>query len=542
MKIAFLSHNYMDSPHKLDPFRSELVKEFARRTSEFLFLQVNDYFDGEGNFHSEFSRTIVINALKDFAPDLVFSINRSGLNPEVIGILKCPIYSWYVDNPHRFPKNFRGQAPGERIFIASKSTFLLDWMRKDLGNPAFEFEYLPFCANDAVFKPAENPVPESDRCDVSFVGTLWDPYSTVSFLNGTVRSEPERLELLKGFENYLRDYSADIQTSLPKAIQKEWSSSAARTQFDDFISTQSRLTVLGKLTDLNVEIYGNATWAGYALLYSPKLLQAFRTTHINTPEALARLYQRSRVGLSIAHHQAQCGFPIRIMDLLATGVPLVTDRHQEIADLFEEGKAFLAYDDADQASEHVRRILGDPKFANTLRDTGIREIREKHTFPRRVDQILDHAPYRALKRVTIVSEILSPLFLAELQPTTQALVNAQIVASAMNVAAPAPLPTSAPSDAFPVTALPSQWGSKLRKVRKAIVLVGKLIYGLFDTVFVLFALACISLVPALSKRMGRTGDRETLKNLTRYFVLSLSHAVQRVNLEARQKLSEGKKV
>jgi glycosyltransferase involved in cell wall biosynthesis len=408
MKIAFLTDNYMDGYRYLDPFRAELVKEFSRRSSEFLFIQCNDFMHPSGAFRNSSARKRVLKALSTLQRDLVFSLNRAGLTAEVQSVLRCPIYSWYIDNPTRLPKELRQHASQEKVFISGKR------MATDLSLPDDQLNYLPFCSNVQVFYKAIQPVPESQICDVSFVGTLWNPGSFADRVNSKIRSDVDRIHFFKGFERYLKDYNMDLHEYFRGSeFSADLSAIEIKNHFDDFISSRLRLQVLDLLSDLKLEIYGTMTWAGPALLRSSNLLRAVRLEPVNTPQGLAKLYQRSRVGLSIAHHQAQSGFPIRIFDILSAGVPLVTDRHSEIGELFEENRAFLCYDTPEEASEKVRRVLNDPALARSMGAAAYEEIREKHTFKHRVDRILGNSTCLEPTKISVVSKFLDEDFLME---------------------------------------------------------------------------------------------------------------------------------
>lgn len=400
MKIAFLSDNYITGRTSLDPFRRQLLSRIAGKSSELLYLQANDYLHDSGEFLTARYENHVEKAIRDFKPDVVFSLNRSGLTAKVQSFFSGPLISWYIDNPNRFPPSLRGYAKNEKVFCATK--YQQDWVRRDAGEAQISTGYLPFCTDETLFYPA--PEPASSICDVSFVGTLWEPSHFSHLINEWVKTDQDRDWFSKGFRDYLSNYDSTFPADLAARFDFMEVDSPLRNFLDDFISARNRLNILSGLSDLDLEVYGTQTWLGHSLVFPFPLFDRISPEPLLEPMKLADLYRRSRVGLSIAHHQAQSGFPIRIFDILACGTPLVTDRHSELGELFEEGRMFLSYSSPQEASECVRRVLQDKQLAKTLSTSALAEVREKHTFAARVKDIFQDAPDAKLKRLVVVSE------------------------------------------------------------------------------------------------------------------------------------------
>jgi len=412
VKVALFTDNYLESGKVLEPFRVELLKEFCRRCSAVILIQSNDYMDGQGSFKTRNDETHVLSALKSFRPDFVFSLNRSGLNREILLQLECPIASWYIDNPNRFEKNLRQFKTGEKVFCATK--YQLDWMKAFSAAEGISVDtaYLPFCTSERQFYP-DDSIPSSDMCDVSFVGTLWDPTLLSRMFNDLIQTDEQKAVVLNLFESYAEKYDEGLPTYLRSRLPNEGMAvDQWRTLVDDFISSSRRIQILRQLADLDLRIYGTRTWSGFSLFASTELFKRFSVTPIVSPKALANLYRHSRTAISIANHQAQTGFPIRIFDILATGTPLITDRHSELGELFEEGKMFLSYSSPREAREQVDQVLNNQKVAERMRTAALAEVRSKHTFANRVSTVLGGLPAAACpENITFVSEQLAEDFL-----------------------------------------------------------------------------------------------------------------------------------
>ena len=413
MRVAFLTDNYMHGWQVLDPFRVELLKEFTRRSADLLFIQASDYMDINGVFYDDAKRQHVLNEITRFKPDLVFSLNRAGLSPFVCAEISCPVVSWYIDNPNRFSPTLRRFKRDELVFCATR--YMMSWLHKHTPSTpeeSYRCDYLPFCTNSKIFSPGSGKIPDSEMCDISFVGTLWDPSHLCHIIDNDIDSDERKAFISDVFERYLKDYDLNLHAELARTTgPKLPPPTALKNLFDDFVSTQKRLAVLDALSDFNLEVYGTRTWVGQALARSKKFFDRIHLQPIEDPRDLAQLYRRSRIGLSIAHQQAQSGFPIRIFDIMAVGIPLLSDPHSELNELFAEGEMFMSYQSSAHALEIVNQLLRDPAKRLSMGRAASAEANAHHTFAHRVSTILGSSNTESLKSLRIVSDYLKIDFL-----------------------------------------------------------------------------------------------------------------------------------
>lgn len=83
------------------------------------------------------------------------------------------------------------------------------------------------------------------------------------------------------------------------------------------------------------------------------------------------------------------GIPtIRVFEALACGIPLVTAPWDDAEGLFTPGRDYLVARSGAEMRRHLADVLGDPALAASLREHGLRTIRERHTCAHRVEQLL----------------------------------------------------------------------------------------------------------------------------------------------------------
>jgi spore maturation protein CgeB len=83
------------------------------------------------------------------------------------------------------------------------------------------------------------------------------------------------------------------------------------------------------------------------------------------------------------------GIPtIRVFEALACGIPLISAPWTDCESLFPPG-CFLMASDGSEMSSHMRAVLSDDALAKSLRDTGLKIIRERHSCRHRVSELLE---------------------------------------------------------------------------------------------------------------------------------------------------------
>lgn len=386
MKIAFLTDNYMENKASLDPWRSSLLADFAKVADQLLYVQVSDFLGHDGQFINSWNEDVFLSNLRDFKPDIVFSLNRAGLNLKTLNAVGgSKVISWYIDNPNRFSNHLLNLASGEDVYCATK--YMCSWW----GQRDFKQSiYLPFCTSVEAFRKRPIQNDPLRAIDVSYVGTLWDPSVLPKFINKYVTSDHDLRFLFDQLLQYEAHYDFPVAQNLHMYFGLPMKLNSIKNMIDDFVSSQKRLRVLQALSCFSLEVYGTAsTWPGYLYMMSPQLFSSFRFSTINTNEQLSELYHRSRCCISIAHHQAQSGFPIRVFDIMASGTPLLSDRHSELSELFEENEMYLGFGSAEEAKDKLKYVIENKAASEKIAERAFHEVASKHTFSSRVSQILN---------------------------------------------------------------------------------------------------------------------------------------------------------
>lgn len=102
-------------------------------------------------------------------------------------------------------------------------------------------------------------------------------------------------------------------------------------------------------------------------------------------EDAAAIYHQTRIGLNWSSLQ---DMNARVFEILAFGLPLVTNRIQALGLYFQEGEHYLGFNTVDEAVGCVERLLADPEEAQEMAARGFVAV-EPHTYDARIQTILE---------------------------------------------------------------------------------------------------------------------------------------------------------
>lgn len=102
-----------------------------------------------------------------------------------------------------------------------------------------------------------------------------------------------------------------------------------------------------------------------------------------------RALARSRITLNrhinVAENNAN---NMRLYEATGVGALLVTDRKDNLGELFEIGKEVVAYSSAEEAAELIRYYLAHPKEAEAIARAGQARTLRDHTYKRRMEELV----------------------------------------------------------------------------------------------------------------------------------------------------------
>ncbi|MGQ0704053.1 MAG: CgeB family protein [Gemmatimonadales bacterium] len=152
-------------------------------------------------------------------------------------------------------------------------------------------------------------------------------------------------------------------------------------------ATPRREAMLAGLVEFGLALWGPG-WRRTAL-------KDYCRGEVPDTETYVRAYGGASVAINIHHMALEQGgaepeayLNQRVFEIAAIGVPQIVDRRGDLEHHFEPGRHLLAFDDAAELRELVRRALHDLPQAEQLGTAARREVLTRHTYMHRMKQLL----------------------------------------------------------------------------------------------------------------------------------------------------------
>jgi spore maturation protein CgeB len=78
---------------------------------------------------------------------------------------------------------------------------------------------------------------------------------------------------------------------------------------------------------------------------------------------------------------------MRLYEATGVGALLITDRKDNLGELFEVGKEVVAYSSPEEAAEMIRYYIAHPEEARAIARAGQARTLRDHTYQRRMDEM-----------------------------------------------------------------------------------------------------------------------------------------------------------
>ncbi len=352
------------------------------------------------NLAPQESIKLVSERLFEVSPDFIFSINFFPFLSEVCKIFKIPYLCWTVDSPVMELYATSITNKWNRIFLFDRAQY----DEFSHLNPENIF-HLPLAANiqqkQTVITSASNKLRQKFSSDISFVGSLYTekcPYDKLTnppaylagYLNGLMEAQ------MRIYGGYI------IEELLPDHIVDEFKAHSPgfyQYPFDSFLTdriTMSQLYIGNKITAMERV----KTFALLSRYFNVDLYTASDTTSLpcihncglaKTLEEMPIIFNQSKINLNITSKAIRSGLPLRIFDILACGGFVLTNYQIELPELFTLGEDLGCYESLDDLIEKANYYLSHESERKEIAHTGFEKVKQFHTYPIRLQQMLDLA-------------------------------------------------------------------------------------------------------------------------------------------------------
>ncbi|MFN2343086.1 MAG: glycosyltransferase [Desulfonatronovibrio sp.] len=378
-RILLITTNYF--------LMGEIIAACDRQDIPHHFLNLENQEVGKEDFVRDF-----LQAVLEFKPDFVFTINHLGLDREgvlmdLLDRMDLPLASWFVDNPHLILYLYENlKSPFCSIFTWDADNI------QSLKSLGFEkVFYLPLATDSHRFSPGKKlPGFSPQARDISFVG------------NSMVHKVKSRLGKLRVNSGFLADNFHDVAESFAGShhnliypLLSENFSEHAR-HFDALPSIESKLDFETLVTWEATRIYRKKCVENI-LPFHPLIAgddgwkSTFPVTEnwdyhpeLNYYDDLPGFYPHARINFNTTSAQMKGAVNQRVFDVPACGAFLVTDYRKQIENLLEPEKEVVFYKELEEIEDILRFFLKNPGQRKQIVDRARTRILSEHTYDHRL--------------------------------------------------------------------------------------------------------------------------------------------------------------
>jgi len=346
-------------------------------------------FDKRRDRGEEVLRQLLVD-VRDFSPDLVFTINhlgfdREGLLIETLHRLRVPSVSWYVDSPAIILSLYDGPRSDLAFIFVWDPTYI-----PEVRSLGFEHVFpLPLATDPEIFSPARATGMAPQQ--VSFVGN-----SLVSSVQKKLERLPDSQDFQELFDRLGLAYKPQPCRNLERLLisqgmEKEplirgldrQGSSDLEAALLWRATLEYRLTCVRELLPFEPVIYGDAGWRqllGNRVAPRPE---------VNYYDELPQVYGSTAINFNATSLQMKAAVNQRVFDAPAAGGFVLTDFREQLAELFEVGKELACFGEPGEISDLVRFYLQHPEVRETMTAKARSRVLAEHTSRHRVAAMVE---------------------------------------------------------------------------------------------------------------------------------------------------------
>jgi len=333
--------------------------------------------------------------------DAVISFNYFPIVSMICNTCAIPYYAWVYDCPHftlyakqiNMPCNYIG------IFDREMVQRLAEYGVESAFHAPLPVDTEYF---GRVIDGASQKERERYRCDVSFVGSLYTGehnYYDLLFSEGGAGDFDTLVE--RQCFSYDRDFlreavdSGEIDVSLLKAAMEKEGLMLGEDYFakpedillaavlEKKVTVEERrrlLTCMAKDADGQ---YDFRLYTGSSTLKLPKLNDC-NCGVVDYKTQMPLVFSGSRINLNISLRSIHSGIPLRVLDIMACGGFVLTNRQAELEEYFEADVDLAVFDSVEECMDKVHYYLSHEKERRKIAQVGQWKVREQFSYQQRL--------------------------------------------------------------------------------------------------------------------------------------------------------------
>ena len=349
----------------------------------------------------------------------VVSFNYFPILSMICNTCQIPYYAWVYDCPHFTLYAKQIQLPCNHIGVFDRE------MVRNLENYGVGTAFhAPLAADAAYFGRMIGQASDAEKkrfqCDVSFVGSLYtDEHNYYDGLKNGGSDCCVDMDLLirqQCFcygEDYLRRALSEGRLDLAMIREKmadqglmlgedyfaEEEDILMAAVLEKKVTVEERRMLLTKLAQEG-NVSGAAGMKSGGSQYTFRLYTGSDTGGIPALEncscgtvdyhtQMPLVFAGSRINLNISLRSIRSGIPLRVLDIMACGGFVLTNRQPEITEYFTEGVEVVTFDSMEDCVEKVRYYLAHEEERRRIAEAGRRKVEETFSYEAGLARLFD---------------------------------------------------------------------------------------------------------------------------------------------------------
>lgn len=342
--------------------------------------------------------------------EAVVSFNYFPIISMICNTCHIPYYAWVYDCPHFTLYAKQISLPCNHIGIFDRE--MVRQLEKDYGITTVYHAPLSADAEyfESVIARASRKEREKYQCDVSFVGSLYTGehnyydmlFPDEKYSGGTHNAVELEIDAAGGdevdthtliqkqcfsYENdYLRQAVAAGQIDLA-SLQKPMEEQGLMLGEDYFAKPEDILiaavlekkVTVGERRRLLTAIAASAVdfhlYTGSDTRDIP-ILGACNYGMVDYHTQMPLVFSGSRINLNISLRSIHSGIPLRVLDIMACGGFVLTNRQPEIEECFEDGVEIAIFDSMEECLDKIHYYLNHQEERQQIAEAGRRKVKE----------------------------------------------------------------------------------------------------------------------------------------------------------------------
>ena len=319
------------SPISLEPYIEMFINSLVDNGNEVMPYITNDFYKKNKKIKNWCRTLLAYEDVKNFNPEIIFSFNNA-IDERFLKNFDCKCYIIASDTP-TFWNN-------QDLILKYNKKYSVLYFNDDFKNELkdtykidFEHQHLiPYTTDIKNIKTIQDK-------DICFIGNFNSPkwLTIAKFLLKKDVDIREKEFLFKKMLNYYKNngfidqnlFEEFLSYFKEQPIQKKELESA----FCIILTNEKRILLLNELLDLDLNIYTHSSNLE-CFDFNYKLFNKCHFEKISNYISNEKIYNETKISLSLPHFQVKTGFSWRICDILATNSMLLTNPTKDLQKLF----------------------------------------------------------------------------------------------------------------------------------------------------------------------------------------------------------------